>query len=317
MRYGDPISVIIPTYNRARSIARAVESVLAQTYREIELIVVDDCSTDETVSIVEDLAARDDRVRLLRQPENGGAAHARTAGVAAARHDLIAFQDSDDSWLPDKLQTQMRLFADLPEDYVAVFGPEIIYGRDGEGSGKKYGPRRAACVPGPGLKVESGDLSGHFVRANIMTLQTVLMKKAAFRAAGGFDARLRNNEDWDFNIRLSRLGPMGFTEAPMAIVSNSPDGISKNRRANVFSFVVIFNKLRHAGVAPGALTGHALSASRQLMRHGRPRASRRYLAWAMAREPKRPGHYIRYAISLSPPLYRALMEARGKRRRVG
>ncbi len=317
MQYGDPISVIIPTYNRARSIARAVEAVLAQTYREIEVIVVDDGSTDETIAIVEGLVARDGRVRLIRQPTNGGAARARTAGVEAARHDLIAFQDSDDSWLPDKLETQMRLFAELPEDYVAVFGPEIIYGRDGEGSSKRYGPRRAACVPGPGLQVASGDLSGHFVRANIMTLQTVLMKKAAFRAAGGFDPRLPNNEDWDFNIRLSRQGRMGFTEAPMAIVSDSPDGISKNRRANVYSFVVIFNKLRRSGVAPGALTGHALSASRQLMRHDRPRASRRYLAWAMAREPQRPGHYIRYAISLAPPLYRALMETRSRRRRVG
>jgi glycosyltransferase involved in cell wall biosynthesis len=317
VKYGDKISVIIPNYNRARSIRRAIEGVLAQTYREIEVIVVDDCSTDASVEIIEAVAAADPRVRLVRQPRNGGAAHARTAGIEAATSELIAFQDSDDNWLPDKLETQMRAFAELPEEYVALFGPEIIYGRDGEGSGKKYGPRRTACVPGPNVRIESGDLSGHFVRANIMTLQTVLLKKAAFVSAGGFDPRLRNNEDWDFNIRLSRQGPMGFIEAPLVVVSDSPDGISKNRKASVFSYLVIFNKLRRMGVEERALAPHALSASRQLMRHGRPAASRRYLKWTMAREPSRPGHYLRYALSLHPPLYRAVMERRGKRRRAG
>ena len=317
MHYGDPISVIIPNYNRARSIRRAIEGVLAQTYREIEVIVVDDCSTDASIEIIEAVAARDPRVRLVRQPANGGAARARTAGIAAATSELIAFQDSDDNWLPDKLETQMHFFASLPEEYVAVFGPEIIYGRDGEGSGKKYGPRRAACVPGPGLKIESGDLSAHFVRANIMTLQTVLMKKAAFEAAGGFDLRLRNNEDWDFNIRLSRQGPMGFFEAPTVVVSDSPDGISKNRKSSVHSYLVIVNKLRRADVDPAALVPHAISASRQLMRHGRPRASLCYLRWAMAQEPYRASHYLRYALTFHPPLYHAAMKTRRRRRQAG
>ena len=313
MQYGDLISVIIPTYNRARSIRRAVEGVLAQTYREIEVIVVDDASTDDSVAIVERLAAADARVRLIRQARNGGAARARTAGVAAASAALIAFQDSDDNWLPDKLETQMRLLASLPEAYVAVFCPEIIYGRDGEGRHKRYGPRRAACVPGPGLAIESGDLSGHFLRANIATLQSMLIKKAAFEAAGGFDLRLRNNEDWDFNIRLSRQGPIGFGEAPLLVVFDSPDGISKNRRSSVASQVRIFSKLRRMEVdraGRAVLTGHAVGVARLLLRFGRPRAARRYLGWAMAGGRLSVGMLLRYLMTSAPRAYAWHMRVR-------
>jgi glycosyltransferase involved in cell wall biosynthesis len=319
VEYGDLISVVIPTYNRARSISRAVEGVLAQTYRDIEVIVVDDASTDESVAIVQRLAEADGRVRLIRQERNGGAARARTAGVAAARAALIAFQDSDDNWLPDKLETQMRLFVSLPDPYVAVFCPEIIYGRDGEGRRKRYGPRRAACVPGPGLAIESGDLSAHFLRANIATLQSMLIKKTAFEAAGGFDLHLRNDEDWDFNIRLSRQGPIGFGEAPLLVVFDSPDGISKNRRASVSSQVRIFSKLRRTEAARteagrAVLTAHAVGIARLLLRFGRSRAARRYLGWALASGRFSLGVLLRYAVTSTPGVYGWHMHAR---RRLG
>jgi glycosyltransferase involved in cell wall biosynthesis len=315
VKYGDPVSVIIPNYNRARSISRAIRGVLAQTYREIEVIVVDDGSTDDSVALVEAEAAADPRVRLVRHAGNTGAARARTTGVEAARSELVAFQDSDDQWLPDKLEVQMRAFAALPEDYVAVFGPEIIYGRDGEGRHKRYGPRRAACVPGPDARIESGDLSAAFARANLMTLQTVLLRKSAFLAAGGFDPRLRNNEDWDFNIRLSRQGPMGFLDTPLVVVFDSPDGISKDRWASLASQVRIFSKLRRADVARATLSEHAAGVARLMLRRGRPRSARRYLRWALARGPVRPGHLARYAFTAAPALYRVVRLVRPGPRR--
>jgi glycosyltransferase involved in cell wall biosynthesis len=316
VQYGDLISVVIPTYNRARSIRRAIAGVLAQTYRDIEVIVVDDCSTDESARIIEGLAEADSRVRLIRHETNGGAARARTTGVRAASGALIAFQDSDDNWLPDKLEAQMRLFVSLPEAYVAVFCPEIIYGRDGEGRHKRYGPRRAACVPGPGIAIESGDLSGHFLRANIATLQSMLIKKAAFDAAGGFDLRLRNNEDWDFNLRLSRQGPIGFDETSLLVVFDSPDGISKNRRSSVSSQVRIFSKLRRTNADRAALAQHAIAISRQLLNFGKPKCARRYLRWAIANGSLQPATLARYGLTAYPRLHRRIASLRDPRNRL-
>ncbi len=109
MRYGDLVSVVIPTYNRSRSIERAVRGVLAQTYDTLELIVVDDASSDDTVAILENIC--DPRLRILRQPRNAGAGAARHAGILAAQAQVIAFQDSDDEWLPEKLAGDLN---DLP-----------------------------------------------------------------------------------------------------------------------------------------------------------------------------------------------------------
>jgi len=317
VQHGDLISVVLPNYNRARSIVRAMRGVLAQTYRNLELIVVDDASTDGSVDLIEAEAATDPRVRLVRHPINRGAAAARTTGVEAANGALVAFQDSDDQWLPDKLEVQMRAFAELSEDHVAVFCPEIIYGRDGEGRHKRYGPRRAACVPGPGIRIEGGDLSAAFARANLMTLQTVLLKKAAFHRAGGFDPRLRNNEDWDFNIRLSRLGPIGFIDTPLVVVFDSPDGISKNRRASLASQVRIFSKLRRSDVSSDTLSAHAVGVARLLSYEDRYKAARRYLGWAVSRTPTRPKCWVRYALSLSPLVARAVSHRQRRRWREG
>src|ERR1700728_4898735 len=96
------VSVIIPSFNRAHCIAASVESVLAQSFQDFELIVVDDGSTDETQQV---LARFGDRIRVIRQ-DNGGVSAARNAGMRVARGSWIAFQDSDDTWRPEKLQTQ-------------------------------------------------------------------------------------------------------------------------------------------------------------------------------------------------------------------
>ncbi len=101
------VSVVTPAYNAARFISGAIESVQAQTYAGWEMIVVDDCSRDDTPALVEEKAGEDERVRLLRMAENGGAAIARNAAIGAARGRYIAFLDSDDLWLPTKLEEQL------------------------------------------------------------------------------------------------------------------------------------------------------------------------------------------------------------------
>jgi teichuronic acid biosynthesis glycosyltransferase TuaG len=103
----DLVSIITPAFKAAPFIAGAVGSVRRQTHHEWEMLIVDDCSPDDTVSAVQRAAAGDDRVRLIRQPHNGGPARARNAALAAARGRWIAFLDADDYWLPQKLERQL------------------------------------------------------------------------------------------------------------------------------------------------------------------------------------------------------------------
>ena len=99
-------------------------------------------------------------------------------------------------------------------------------------------------MPDPRETIESGDLHRRLMRGNIIGPQTVLIAKAAFEAAGGFDERLRNNEDWDFFIRLAEQGPIGFLDDPLVVVLISEDGISRKPRSSAASFVRVYGKIR-------------------------------------------------------------------------
>lgn len=105
------VSVITPAFNAGRTIRQTIRSVQGQTFRYWEMIVVDDCSTDDTCAIIEESAASDNRIRLLRQPVNGGAARARNAALKAGEGRYVAFLDSDDYWLPEKLEHQLAFMA--------------------------------------------------------------------------------------------------------------------------------------------------------------------------------------------------------------
>lgn len=106
------VSIITPAYNAAHLIAQAIESAQAQTFTEWEMLIVDDCSTDSTCSIVENYALSDPRIHLIRQLENGGPAEARNTALKAASGRYIAFLDSDDLWLPNKLTRQLAFMAE-------------------------------------------------------------------------------------------------------------------------------------------------------------------------------------------------------------
>ena len=113
------VSVVIPTFNRAHLIMRALQSVLTQTFTAWETIVVDDGSTDDTETVV--LSLGDSRIRYCRQPENRGPAAARNRGMREAKGEFIAFLDSDDEWFPDKLELQVARFRELPETVGLIY----------------------------------------------------------------------------------------------------------------------------------------------------------------------------------------------------
>jgi hypothetical protein len=182
------VSVILPTHNRAALLAASAGSVLAQDFADLELLVVDDGSTDDIAEAVRRLD--DPRARVLRRATRGGPAAARNSGVAAARAPLLAFQDSDDTWLPGKLSRQL---AGLPQSSEAMSICGVLRG---ERSHWRHFPHAALRSAGP-LAYEQV-LSHPFAYA-----QSWLVPRAALVAAGGFDESLPVWEDWELLIRLA------------------------------------------------------------------------------------------------------------------
>ncbi len=156
------VSVVIPAFNRVGTIREAVKSVLSQSHADLELLVVDDGSSDGTMSALADMT--DPRLRLLANPRNMGPGAARNTGIRAARGDWVAFQDSDDEWLPDKLAKQLARIAQTGPGCVAAYCGMLIDtpkdGSLGPGGRPQRALRRrdAQRVHGPGRDAGSGQL---------------------------------------------------------------------------------------------------------------------------------------------------------------
>jgi len=185
------VSVIIPTRNRAAFLEAAVASVRQQTFRDWELIVVDDGSRDGTGEVVRRLSDR--RVRALRFEASRGAAAARNAGLSRATGAFVAFLDDDDEWLPSKLERQIGLFLRSSPEVGLVYGSYPVVDRK---SGQQL--RRKVAE-------ERGDLSRGLLRRNFVGgMSSVVVRREGLDRVGGFDETLATFEDYDLFIRLSR-----------------------------------------------------------------------------------------------------------------
>lgn len=196
------VSVVIPVYNRADLIDRAVESVLSQDVDDLEVLVVDDGSTDATPDAVRALSERDARVQLLQQ-ENGGSGAARHTGLQAARGEFVAFLDSDDYWLPGYLSRQLNLLRDAEPDVVAVVcdGTAVERDKPDVSHFAEVGYEAPADVP---TVIETPrQLWEPFMAPYI---QGTIYRRAALREVDAFSARLRNSDDFETLVRMSFAG---------------------------------------------------------------------------------------------------------------
>ena len=204
------VSVVIPTYNRASLICATLEDVFRQTYRNIEVILVDDASSDDTES---QLGSYRERIRFVRLARNSGPGAARNKGVELASGEIIAFQDSDDRWDPIKLERQVDLLQRAGESAPCCLCNALLGSWRGA-------PRHSFDITGihPGHS-EGLWLNPAEVLANggIFFNQAVAVRKAAFQKAGGFDPSLRCLEDWDLALRLGLLGPFAYTAESLAM----------------------------------------------------------------------------------------------------
>ena len=199
---GSTVSVVIPAYNAAATIERALRSVAAQTYRPLEVIVVDDASTDPTATLAADFA--DLEVRVVRLTTNGGPSRARNAGIAAASGDYIAFLDSDDIWLPEKTARQVAYLDGHPECVVVGCRTRSVDETGRAGPAWPAQPPRLGEDGWKGLLYESWLHTG------------CVMARAADVKAERFDPGLGVAEDRDLWIRLARRGHVGFVPERLA-----------------------------------------------------------------------------------------------------
>jgi len=209
------ISVVMPTYNRAHLISRAIHSVLNQTYENLELIIVDDGSTDNTEQVVQSF--NDTRLKYIKQPKNSGAAAARNTGIEAALGAYIAFLDSDDEWLPHKLEKQVKAFSVAPPEVGVVYSG-IWWLEDGKTKYFSY----------PNNIKKDGYLRHSILKKGFIFLQSSVVKRECFSKAGMFDERLVVLEDWELWLRISYYCHFRCIDEPLACVYSTAGTLAKN-----------------------------------------------------------------------------------------
>ena len=216
----DLVSVVIPVYNRENTIKRAVDSVLCQTYSKLEVIIVDDGSTDRTVQILREYD--DERIKVICQRERGGANKARNIGIANSKGEYIAFQDSDDEWLPDKLRVQIEHME--AQGYMACYSAYNL------------------CENGVILTVPfyysdidkyQTNLQRTLMKHNAIGTPTLVIRREVLNLMGDeyFDEYMPRLQDYDFVIRVAKYVKIGYVSRPLVNAFKTSNGISTDRIA--------------------------------------------------------------------------------------
>lgn len=230
MSEGPKITVVIPAYNAAWCVARAIDSVLGQSWPDYELVVVDDGSTDDTARVLDSYGAA---IRVVRQP-NAGLSAARNAGIAAAKGEWVAFLDADDWWLPEKLAAQMALIGREPDVGFCSTAARIV-SPDGE---------QLEVWPDGGLH---GNILPDLFDTNAGVAgsgSAVLARRDLLSRCGGFDTTLRSVEDIDMWMRLAAITTYACVPEALACILRAPGSMSRNREVMRESALRVMKKNR-------------------------------------------------------------------------
>lgn len=225
----DVVSIVIPTYNRSELLRKAVESLQAQTYQSIEIIIVDDCSSDDTEETVKNM--KDKRIRYIKHERNKGGSEARNTGIKQANGRFVGFLDSDDQWLPEKLEKQLSVFKQNPFAGVVYTGVNVVKG----------GEVIETVTP-----QHKGNLLKMLLERNCLnTTSSILVKKELLDEVGGFDGALPSCQDWDLYLRLARISNFDFVKDPLVLFfEHDGERITTNKRASAQGHMQIFQKYK-------------------------------------------------------------------------
>lgn len=271
----DPtVSVILPTYNRAHLVGRAIRSVLNQTYQYFEIIVVDDGSTDKTEEIVKSF--NDSRIRYIRHDENKGAAAARNTGIKAGGGEFIAFQDSDDEWLPEKLEKQMKVFEETSEKV------GVVYTDMWRIRGKKRQYWHSPIIMPKDEIIYKQALD----RVMGIGIMTAMIRSECFNKIGMFDGKFPRFIDLELFIRLSKYYYFYHINEPLGNYYDTEKSISSDIPALITAYELIFEKYSHDIVKNRkSLAKHQYSIGNVLCQRGKLNQGKGYLLKAVKSYP--------------------------------
>ncbi len=227
---GPLVSVIVPTYNRANTIIRAIESVLKQTYENIEIIIVDDASGDNTAEMVKSVV--DSRIKIIRHETNKGGGAARNTGINEARGKYVSFLDSDDIWIPEKIEKQVDQF-ERADSRVGVIYTGFYRTDKDDVITKQVTPSK------------KGDLYNRLLEGNIIgTTSVIMVKRECLQQVGGFNVSLSSCQDWDLYIRLSKVCHYDYIPDPLVrfYCGEGYNKITSNKQWVILGHKYIFDK---------------------------------------------------------------------------
>jgi glycosyltransferase involved in cell wall biosynthesis len=230
-------------------------------------------------------AIPDPRLRYVRRAVNGGAAGARNTGLEAATGQFVAFQDSDDIWLPNKLERQISLLESLPQTVGVVTGAKIVYGID---AAFKRGHDRVALAPPPRsrLRLEDNQVERLMIE-NRLSVQCAVFRIACYPHRRWFDSCARANEDWEFAVRLARHTKIYEDADPVVLGFVSNDSISSQSRKQTIGLIRVIRKNRDfLATSTRARAVLLFALARALLHHKRARRGARALLAALRTDPR-------------------------------
>jgi glycosyltransferase involved in cell wall biosynthesis/SAM-dependent methyltransferase len=236
------VSVVIPFRNRALTLGYCLRSVLSQTFIDFEVILVDDGSTDDYSTILAQF--NDPRVRVVRHDQSRGAQAARNTGIKNAKGKYVAFQDSDDEWYPDKLESQMKVIRDSTDEAVVVHGAMDRYMHDRDVKESWETP------------IHDGDCYLDLLKGPGPLFPTMLVPIGVLKRVGYLDEAVPSYQEWDTSISLAKVCRFCFITRPLAIYHvHNRERISDNLAREIFGYKYIIEKYRKEIVAAHGLVG--------------------------------------------------------------
>jgi len=238
------VSVIIPTHNRAHLVRRAIESVRSQSYGDLEIIVVDDCSLDGTREVIEKI--EDKRLTYVRHSVKKGGGSARNTGIHLSKGSFISFLDDDDEWFQDKISLQLDAFNKAPLLGLVYCGYHYVCGETGA-IVRTYSPDKA------------GNIYDELLRYNcIGTTSSAMIKRECIEKVGPFDPKLRSCQDWDLWLRISKDYPVGYVLRPLVYFCIHEKRITHDLTAKIQGRARLLGKLYNEIKDRDKIVGHHL-----------------------------------------------------------